>query len=237
MEKHLRKTEQAAGQREGGCAAGAQTVFLVDDDTFFLNATSRLLRACGYQVQMFSSPSEFLARLGPDTPGCVILDLQMEGVTGLQVQEALGRSVNPLPVIFLTGQGDIPATVLAMRHGAEDFLTKRTSKELLLSAVRRALDRDARERVARQRRRTLRSRFDTLTAREREVLDHVLKGKLNKQIAFELGVNERTVKLHRTSITSKLEVQSLAELINLAHQAGLFAPGQPGDVGEGPRKV
>jgi FixJ family two-component response regulator len=177
-------------------------------------------------VETFSSPSEFLARLGPESRGCVILDLQMEGITGLEVQEALARGVNPLPVIFLTGQGDIPATVLAMRRGAEDFLTKRSSKEMLLSAVRRALDRDARERAARQRRLVLRRRFDALTTREREVLDHVLKGKLNKQIAFELGVNERTVKLHRTSMTSKLQVQSLAELINLAHQAGLF--GLPG---------
>ena len=202
------------------------TVFLVDDDASFLTATSRLMRASGYQVRSFGSPTEFLKNLPPDTPGCAILDLQMPGMDGLELQEAISKSNNPLPIIILTGQGDIPATVRAMRRGAEDFLTKRASKEQLLGAVERALARDARERASRRKRNELRDRFAALTARECEVLSHVLSGQMNKEIAADLGLNERSVKLHRTSITSKLGVQSVAELASLAQQAGLFENGQ-----------
>lgn len=202
------------------------TVFLVDDDASFLTATSRLMRASGYTVRALSTADEFLRSLPTDAPGCAILDLQMPGINGLDLQAALARSPNPLPVIFLTGQGDIPATVRAMRQGAEDFLTKRASKEQLLGAVQRALARDARERGARQRRAELLQRFEVLTAREREVLSHVLRGRMNKEIAADLSLNERTVKLHRTGITTKLQVQSVAELASLAQQAGLIVDGR-----------
>src|SRR5271169_1695368 len=131
------------------CRSG--TVFIVDDDTSFLQSVSRLLRAVGYTVQAFASAQEFLARLSPEMSGCVVTDLQMAGMNGLELQVALQRSANPLPVIFLTGQGDIPATVSAMRSGAEDFLTKLAPKEELLAAVERALERDGRERQQRQR--------------------------------------------------------------------------------------
>ncbi|MGA2684857.1 MAG: response regulator [Verrucomicrobiota bacterium] len=204
----------------------SETVFIVDDDTSFLQSVSRLLRAVGYSVQAFASASEFLARLAPGMSGCVVTDLQMPGMNGLELQAALRRSANPLPVIFLTGQGDIPATVNAMRSGAEDFLTKRAPKEELLAAVERAFQRDAQERQQREQLQSLRRRFDELSQRELEVLAHVVQGRMNKQIAADLNINERTVKLHRTNITRKLAVQSVAELTRLVDEAGLFpAPG------------
>ena len=188
---------------------------MVDDDPSFRTAVSRLLRAAGHQVKAFSSASEFVQSLPATGPGCVVADLQMPGLSGLDLQAALAASDNPLPVLFLTGHGDIPTSVQAMRLGAEDFLTKRAPREALLGAVTRALARDARERAERTRVREARARFATLTVREREVLEHVLRGQLNKQIAADLGIHERTVKLHRTAITSKVGVQSVAELAQL----------------------
>src|SRR6266853_889594 len=185
-------------------------IYLIDDDASFLRSAARLLRAAGHTVHTYGLAQDFLAQLGPGMAGCVIVDLQMPGLNGLELQESLSRTDNPLPVIFLTGQGDIPATVRAMRLGAEDFLTKRASKEQLFQAVNRALARDAREREQREKLRELRTRFDSLSPREREVLGHVMRGELNKQIAAALGVNERTVKLRRTSITRKLNVRSVA---------------------------
>ena len=200
------------------------TVFVVDDDASFRTAVSRLLRAAGHQVKTFSSASEFVESLPATGPGCVVADLQMPGLSGLDLQAALAACDSPLPVLFLTGHGDIPTSVRAMRLGAEDFLTKRAPREALLEAVSRALARDARERAARERVEGARARFGTLTAREREVLEHVLRGQLNKQIAGDLGIHERTVKLHRTAITSKVGVQSVAELTQLWMEA--FPKGQ-----------
>lgn len=200
----------------------APVVYVVDDDASFLTAVSRLLRSAGYAVRTFSRAEEFLSELA-DTPGCVIADLQMPGLSGLDLQEALTRTGHTLPVIFLTGHGDIPTTVHAMRQGAEDFLTKSAPKDDLLEAVKRSLDRDARHRAERARRNELRARFDDLTPREREVLQRVVQGRLNKQIAAELNINERTVKLHRTAITTKLNVRSVAELTRLVQEAGAFA--------------
>ena len=202
------------------------TVYIVDDDASFLSAVSRLLRAAGFDVETFPSATKFLGNLMPDAQGCVIADLKMPGLSGLDLQDALIKADSPMPVIFLTGHGDIPTSVRAMRHGAEDFLTKRAPKEELLDAVKRALTRDAQAREQRARLHELRARFDTVTPREREVLAHVLQGKLNKQIAYDLGINERTVKLHRTSFMSKLQVQSVTELTRLVQDAGLFQNGQ-----------
>jgi two-component system, LuxR family, response regulator FixJ len=190
-------------------------VRIVDDDVSFLTAAARLLRASGFAVKTFASAAEFLARPELDVPGCVLVDLQMPGMGGLELQEALAKEGYRLPVIFLSGQGDIPTTVQAMRKGAEDFLTKRAPKEELFEAVNRAIDRDARERKIRTKQEALRACFATLTPREYEVLNHVVLGKINKQIAFDLGIHERTVKLHRTSITTKLNVHSTAELTKL----------------------
>jgi two-component system response regulator FixJ len=203
------------------------TVHIVDDDASFLTAASRLLRASGFTVKTFSSASDFLAQRDIDAPGCVVADLQMPGLNGLDLQTALTQSRNPLPLLFLTGHGDIVSTVRAMRGGAEDFLEKRAPKEALLDAVKRALDRDMRERSAYARQRELRARFDTLSERELEVLAHVVQGRLNKQIASDLGIHERTVKLHRTAITTKLGVPSVAALTRLTQEAGIFAESAP----------
>ena len=202
-------------------------VYVVDDNASFLVSVSRLLRAAGYQVQAFGSAREFLAQLTPQMQGCVVADLHMPGMDGLELQEVLKKSPNPLPVIFMSGQGDIPSTVRAMRRGAEDFLTKLAPKEDLLAAIERALERDSQERKDRQRREELFTRLDRLSERELEVLGHVVMGKLNKQIAADLSINERTVKLHRTSITRKMEVQSVAELTRLTQEARLFKNYEP----------
>lgn len=203
------------------------TVHIVDDDASFLAAVSRLLKASGFAVRAFPAAADFLANRDVDAPGCVVADLEMPGMNGLELQEALARTRNPLPILFLTGHGDIPSSVRAMRGGAEDFLEKRAPKEKLIDAIRRAISRDAREREERARQRALRALFDLLSEREFEVLGHVVKGKLNKQIAGDLGIHERTVKLHRTAITTKLGVSSAAELTRLTQEAGLFSAAAP----------
>lgn len=206
-------------------ATESGTVFIVDDDASLLKSISRLLRAAGYSVQTFESAEKFLGQLAPEMSGCVLADLQMPGLDGLELQEALAKSANPLPVVFLSAQGDIPTTVRAMRRGAEDFLTKLSPKAKLLDAVRRALARGAQERKERGRLQELRGRFEALTPRELEVLEHVVRGQMNKQIADDLKINERTVKLHRTNLTRALHVQSVAELTRLVAEAGLFKRG------------
>jgi len=199
-------------------------VHVVDDDVSFLTAISRLLRAHGYTVKTYSSARAFLTQRDPEAPGCVLADLQMPEMDGLHLQSALADNPNPIPILFLTGHGDIPSSVQAMRGGAEDFLQKRAPKEKVLDAVTRALARDSREREARERQRELRARFAMLTERELEVLAHVVQGQPNKQIGWNLGIHERTVKLHRTAITTKLKVQSVAELTRLTQEAGIFPP-------------
>ena len=155
------------------------TVFVVDDDVSFLRSVSRFLRASGFHVTTHDSAAEFLAMMKPGMSGCVVSDLKMPGMDGMSLQESLRKASSPLPILFLTGQGDIPATVQAIRGGAEDFLTKLAPPEGLVAAIQRALARDAKERAERERQRELRARIDTLTEREREVLRHVDQGKLN----------------------------------------------------------
>src|SRR5215469_11135908 len=212
---------------------GTSTVFVIDDDASFLKSVSRLLSAVGYAVHAFQSAEEFLSRLPLETSGCVVADLQMPGMDGLKLQQALAKTANPLPIIFLTGRGDIPSSVSAMRSGAEDFLTKRAPKEDLLAAVERALARELTERRERGRMEGLRQRFGDLSERELEVLGHVVRGKMNKEIAADLNINERTVKLHRTNITRKLKVHSVAELTRLADEARLFKSQNQDDVNSG----
>lgn len=201
-------------------SSNGSIVFVVDDDLSHLKSVARMLRASGLSTQCFESAKDFLHQRPLDSPGCVVADLQMPGMSGIELQEALARTCNPLPVVFLTGHGDIPTSVKAMRRGAEDFLTKRAPKEQLLIAVRRALEHDERDRAKREREKELRVLFDSLTPRESEVLAHVLTGELNKQIAADLAIDERSVKRHRTSLMHKLEVQSVAELAQLAAEAG-----------------
>jgi FixJ family two-component response regulator len=197
------------------------TIHVVDDDPSFLTAVSRLLRAAGYAVQTFSSAAEFLNRPPSDTPGCVVLDLRMPGPNGMELQTALAKADNPLPVIFLTGHGDIPTSVRAMRQGAVDFLTKPVKKEALFEAVGRALAQNVAERERRARLRSLREQYDKLTPREHEVVTHVVAGRLNKEIASDLGTCERTIKAHRAAIMDKLALQSLAELVRFAQEVGI----------------
>jgi len=196
-------------------------VYVVDDDALFLKAIGRLLKAEGYDVRTFPSAEDFLTK-AVNPAGCVVADLRMPGMDGLELQEALTRETIALPIIFLSGEGDIPHTVKAMRQGAEDFLTKTGPKELLFQAIDRAFERNARQRVEHTHMHALQTRLNSLTPRELEVLLQVLDGKLNKQIAALLGITERTVKFHRTAITSKLQVRSVAELTRFAIAAKLI---------------
>lgn len=198
------------------------TVYIVDDDVSFLRSVSRLLRAAGFQVVVHNSALELLADVQPDMEGCVITDLMMPSMDGMALQAALQAARSLLPVLFLTAHGDIPTTVQAMRSGAEDFLMKSAPKDELVAAVHRALARNQQERARHARLLGLRQPFELLTDREREVLRHVVQGQLNKQIAAELGIHERTVKLHRTNITTKLQIHSVAELTRAVQAAGVF---------------
>jgi FixJ family two-component response regulator len=204
---------------------------VVDDDVSFARGLGRMLRASGYAVRCFTSAADFLARRQPGAAGCVVADLKMPGIDGMSLQRKLAESGEALPIVFLTGHGDIPTSVAAMRRGAEDFLTKTTPRDQLLGAIERALARDARERRERAHRRGLQTRFSGLTAREREVLAHVLRGQLNKQIAADLGVSERSVKRHRTSLMAKLHVASVAALTRLAVEAGVDPGDHPAGIG------
>jgi FixJ family two-component response regulator len=196
-------------------------IHVVDDDPSFRTAVTRLLRAAKYEVRGYASASEFLASDPCADPGCILLDLRMPGLSGLDLQQSLARMEERLPIIFLTGHGDIPASVRAMKAGAVDFLTKPVRREALLRAVRNALGVDAEGRAARAVLRELQNRYENLTPREREVLVHVVSGRLNKQIAFDLGTAERTIKAHRASVMEKLGVQSVADLVRLAQELGI----------------
>jgi FixJ family two-component response regulator len=192
-------------------------VHLVDDDDSLRKAVTRLLRAAGYDVRAYASAGEFaLASRENNRRGCVLLDVRMPGPSGLDLQEALAREEEPLPVIFLSGYGDVPTTVRAMKAGAVDFLTKPIKRDVLLSAVRMALACDLRVHTSHEQRRDLRMRFTKLTPRERNVFELVVAGRLNKQIAAELGMAERTVKAHRAQVMAKMQATSLAELVHLA---------------------
>jgi FixJ family two-component response regulator len=197
-------------------------VHVVDDDASFRTAVRRMLTAAGFEVHAFASGAELLARASADECGCVLADLQLPELSGLELQQQLSRAGVALPFVFLTGQGDVPSAVCAMRQGAVDFLDKCAPKESVIAAIERALQRDSAEREARARQERLSRRFAALTAREWEVLRHVVNGRMNKQISAELGIHERTVKLHRTAITTKVGVRSVAELTTLAREAGVL---------------
>ena len=197
------------------------TVFVVDDDTAVRKAVSRLLRSAGIAVAVFASPSEFLAQYDAATPGCLVLDLAMPDINGLQLQTTLAKKGCTLPIIFLTGQGDVSKSVQAMKHGAFDFFSKPVKEKDLLPAVRAAIERNAVARREQARLSEICARLDTLTPREREVLEHVVAGKLNKQIAGDLGITEATVKMHRARVMTKMKVQGVADLVRLAEICGI----------------
>lgn len=197
-------------------------VHIVDDDEWHLAALARLLQLHGFSTRTHDRAAGFLASLKPGMRGCVIADLCLPDIPGLDLQARLAASPAPMPLIFLTGQGDIRCSVLAMRSGAVDFLEKRVPAELLLHSVRLALERDELQSLERVRLCEINARFARLTTREREVLRHLVNGRMIKEIAGVLGINERTVKLHRTAITRKTGVHSPALLALLAQEAGLF---------------
>ena len=207
----------------------APIVYVVDDDTSMARALNRLLTAAGYVAQTFASATEFLAQHRPEQRGCVVADLRMPVMGGFELHAALKRSGNPLPIVFLTGHGDIPTSVHAIKDGAEDFLTKPVAKDKLLAAVQRSLAADAAVSMQLAKRSVLQRNYELLSPREREVLAHITTGKLNKQIAAELGTTLRTIKAHRSSIIAKMQARSSAELgimaVSVIPQKPLPAPG------------
>ncbi|MGB6662863.1 MAG: response regulator [Xanthobacteraceae bacterium] len=199
------------------------TVFLVDDDAGVLKALSRLLRAKGYDVQSFTSAQEFLDGHVATLPGCAVFDVSMPGLDGLALQQVFNAGGNQRPIIFITGQGDIPKSVSAMKAGAIDFLTKPVDERNLLIAIARAEEYDARIRQTQHELAAVQGKIAGLTPREREVLAHVIAGRLNKQIAADLGTVEKTIKVHRGRMMGKLGVRTVADLVRLAEKAGISA--------------
>jgi len=193
-------------------------VHVLDDDASVRAALVRLLRAAGYEARAHASPASYLLELPTDAPRCLILDVRMPGASGLEIQEALARRGESVPIVFLTGHGDIPMSVQAMRAGAVDFLTKPVRREPLLNAVHTALSRDAARKSDRSAMDDVKARFETLTPREREVFEGVVAGKLNKRIAVEIGMAERTVKAHRAHLMGKMKVVSVADLVRMAER-------------------
>ena len=196
-------------------------VHVVDDDELARRGTARLLGVAGLVVRTYATAQEFLTAVEPDAPGCIVLDLRLPDASGLDIQAALIDRAVTLPIIFMTGHGQIPDTVRAMQRGAVDFLTKPADADVLLAAIARALAQDAAARATRARQDDLRARYERLTAREREVFVHLISGQLNKQVASDLQITERTIKLHRASIFEKLEVTSMAEMARLAVELGI----------------
>ena len=203
------------------------TIHVVDDDGSFRQAVGRLLRACGYHVALYKSGDQFLKTPPIPGPTCILLDVRMSGLDGLELQDHLTKHGVILPIVFLTGHGDIPTSVRAIKAGAEDFLSKPVTKATLVSTVERALGRYREMHEQHLRLSALRALVDSLTPREREVFALVVRGNLNKQIAFQLGTSERTVKAHRHNIMQKLQVHSLAEAVSIAERIGLIADARP----------
>jgi RNA polymerase sigma factor (sigma-70 family) len=204
-------------------SSGTSVIHVVDDDGSFRTAIARLLRASGYEVAVYDSAHSLLKRLPTIEPGCILLDVRMPDLSGPELQARLVELQNMLPIVFLTGHGDIPMSVRAIKAGAEDVLSKPVPKKTLLEAVERALTRYEEKREQHDRLAALRALVAAFTPREREVFALVVRGRLNKQIAFELGTSERTVKAHRRSIMQKLQVHSLAEAVSIAERLGLVA--------------
>jgi FixJ family two-component response regulator len=199
----------------------APIVYVVDDDPVVLRALERLLESAGFEVAAFPSAREFLERHDQAAAGCLLLDLAMPGLNGLELQAMLEQRASHLPVVFLTGHGDIAASVRAMKQGASDFLTKPVDDALLIATIRDALARDRAQRASRVELESITQRLATLTERERQVLELIVAGKLNKEIAAELGTVEKTIKFHRANLMHKMGVRVVADLVKLAERAGV----------------
>jgi FixJ family two-component response regulator len=197
-------------------------VFVVDDDAPMRESLKNLIRSVGLRVELFASAQEFLRSKRPDLPSCLVLDVRLPGLSGLDLQKRTGDAGIEIPIVFITGHGDIPMSVRAMKAGAVEFLTKPFRDQDLLDAIQQALDRDRMARNQRAALEELRSRFALLTSREREVMKHVVTGLLNKQIGAELGTSETTVKIHRHQVMEKMGARSLPELVRMVDRLGIF---------------
>jgi FixJ family two-component response regulator len=202
----------------------AAIVYVVDDDAAMRQSLSNLIRSVGLRVEAFPSAQEFLRSKRPDVPGCLVLDVRLPGLSGLDLQKRMAEADVEIPIIFITGHGDIPMTVRAMKAGAVEFLTKPFRDQDLLDAVQQALERDGTARAQREETEELNSRYSSLTPREREVMALVVAGLLNKQIAGELGTSETTIKIHRHQVMEKMGASSLAELVRMADRLKVPAP-------------
>ncbi|MEI9413464.1 response regulator transcription factor [Mesorhizobium sp. Cs1299R1N1] len=205
----------------GNSISTPNIVYVVDDDTALREAISSLFRSVGLQVETFASASEFLQSKPLEAPSCIVLDIRLPGVSGLDFQGQLARSGIPIPIVFMTGHGDIPMSVRAMKAGAVDFLTKPFRDQDMLDAVFAALERDRKRCDEEQSTAATKALYQTLTSREREVMSFVTKGLMNKQIAGELGLSEITVKIHRGHVMRKMEVRTLADLVRISERLGL----------------
>jgi len=194
------------------------TIYVVDDDVSVRDALSNLLESVGLRAKVFASADEFLKLVPPDAPGCLVLDVKLPGINGLEFQEQLDKANRPLPIIFITAHADVPMVKRAMKAGALEFLTKPFQTKDLLAAIQQALAWDQERRKERKQISTLRERFQQLTERERQVMDRIVAGMANKQVAAELGLSEVTVKFHRRHIMDKTQAGSLAELVRMAEK-------------------
>ena len=199
------------------------TVYIVDDDAMFARGLARLVNAAGLRVEVFGSASDFLARAGNLDAGCVLLDVRMPVMKGPDLHRAMLERRIGLPVIFLTGHGDVPTSVDAMKRGAVDFLEKPVTKEVLLGTIQQALARDAERRERQRERDAMQARVALLTPREHEVMEHVIAGRLNKQIAADLGISLKTVKAHRAKVMQKMDARSVPDLVAMCRSAGIRA--------------
>jgi FixJ family two-component response regulator len=199
------------------------SIVVIDDDPSVRKSLDNLFRSVGFEAERFASPQEFQQSTRPDRPGCIVLDVRFPGRSGLEMQQEL-TAVHKLPIVFITGHGDIPMSVQAMKAGAVEFLTKPFRDQDLLDAVGTALERDRARRAGDSHLAELRGRFETLTARERQVLSHVVAGQLNKQIAGDLGISEMTVKMHRRQVMRKMQAGTVAQVVRLAGQIGISTP-------------
>jgi FixJ family two-component response regulator len=210
-----------------GPQASDVLIAVVDDDPLVRKGLERLIRSMGWSVRTFASAQEFLERVPSDAPCCIVLDLQMPGLSGLDLQKRMAEMGLETPIIFLTGHGDIPVTVEAMKAGASEFLTKPVDDDKLRVAIEEAIERDRRAREQRADRDALQRLYDSLTVREQEVMQHVIAGLLNKQIAAELNITEDTVKFHRGHIVRKMRADSLADLVRMAENLGIRSQRRP----------